>query len=74
MISRSGNRIIFASALVVDSIPAITATLRHAMKAGYEDLIFDFTDCSAALPPPMLALCARSMQLRKEGISSEPPA
>jgi anti-sigma regulatory factor (Ser/Thr protein kinase) len=37
-------------------------------EAGYEDIILDFSSCSAAFAGPMLALCAQVMKLRASRI------
>lgn len=69
MIPRSGNILYFSSPVVIETIPGIAAALHHAVKAGYPELTLDFTDCTAALPAPMLALCSRVVRLRQEDIN-----
>ena len=52
------------------------ADLRHPLAcvhqcveiAGHQELLIDFSNCSAAFPAPMLALCAQVMRLRATGV------
>lgn len=47
----------------------LLAAIHNAVaKAGYEDLILDFTDCEAAFSGPMLALCADVVSRRRSNV------
>lgn len=64
MIHRQNNRIQFEGPLYLAHIPAVLATFHHATRAGFSDLILDFTHCTAALPAPMLTICCQVLKLR----------
>lgn len=56
---RSGNTIKIRGTLGMGDYRRLLAGIHVAIrKAGYQDLILDFTDCDAAFAGPMLALCA----------------
>jgi len=60
------NRIVFGTSFYITDLPAALACLHAVRKAGYEDVILDFTSCVAALPAPVLALCARVLKMQLE--------
>ena len=41
---------------------------RNITKRGFEDIVLDFTECTAAFPGPMLALCAEVSRRRDAGV------
>jgi len=50
----------------------VVATIDDAIsKLGHEDLVLDFSECSAAFAGPMLALCAQVADLRARGVRTE---
>jgi hypothetical protein len=66
MHTRVDNRIIFGTSLYITDLPAALACLHAVRKAGYQDVILDFGNCAAALPAPVLALCARVLKMQLE--------
>ena len=71
VIQRDGNRLIFAGAIYITDIPAALALIHQATKAGYVDLILDFSPCTVALPAPILAICSQAMRLRAKQFDFE---
>ena len=68
-IYRNGNRIVFQGPFVLEEMLRPLAGLHHAVTtAGYQDLILDFSECTAAFAGPMLALCSQVMRLRNARI------
>ncbi len=68
MHSRVDNRIVFGPTFYITDLPAALACLHGVRKAGYEDVILDFGKCTAALPAPVLALCARVLKMQLEKV------
>jgi anti-sigma regulatory factor (Ser/Thr protein kinase) len=66
MPNRVDNRIVFGASYYITDLPAALACLHAVWKAGYEDVILDFGNCTAALPAPVLAFCARVLKMRLE--------
>ena len=68
-VDTAGNRVIISGALQLDQLWRVSATLHNlTVKSGYEDIALDFSACSAAMPAPMLGLCAEANGLRDRGI------
>src|SRR6185503_10746836 len=68
-IFRDKNRIYFQGEFGITELTRPLAGLHHAVQtAGYTELVLDFSDCTAAFAPPMLALCAQVMRLRSAQI------
>lgn len=68
-IFREGNRVVFQGKFLISDLLRPLANLHQAVEnAGYQDLILDFTFCTAAYAPPMLAICAQVMRLRSNHI------
>jgi hypothetical protein len=64
-IFRDKNRIHFQGEFRINELTRPLAGLHHAVQtAGYRELVLDFSECTAAFAPPMLALCAQVMRLR----------
>lgn len=62
---RENNRVLFGGSFTIDDLHRPLAGLHQAVQeAGYQDIVLDFSSCSAAYPEPMLALCAQVMKLR----------
>jgi anti-sigma regulatory factor (Ser/Thr protein kinase) len=67
-VSRQGNVVIFAGEFGRSDVHNPLACIHHATRVlGYSDVTLDFSACSAAFAPPMLALCAQVMRLRESG-------
>lgn len=66
MPSRVGNRVVFGTSFYITELSAALACLHAIRKAGHEDVILDFSNCSVALPAPVLALCARVLKMQLE--------
>lgn len=67
MTQRQGNRITFGEAFYIVDVPGALACLHQVAKAGYVDAVLDFATCNAALPAPILAICSRVLDMRREG-------
>lgn len=71
-IFRDKNRIHFQGEFRINELTRPLAGLHHAVQtAGYRELVLDFSECTAAFAPPMLALCAQVMRLRNAQIDVE---
>ena len=68
MIHREQDRIVFEGELYIGDLLGPIAVLHQAVTAGFGDLILDFSQCTAAFAPPILALCAQVMKLRNTGV------
>ncbi len=66
MPNRVDNRIVFGGSFYITDLPAALACLHAVRKAGYEEVILDFGNCAAALPAPVLGLCARVLKMQLE--------
>ncbi len=71
MIRREHNRIVFEGGFYLRDLPVPLKLLHDAGKAGYEDVVLDFSGCTAAFAPPVLALCAQVMKLRTKQLDFE---
>lgn len=71
MLQREGNRLSFAGDLFIGEITGIRALIHQTIKAGYQDLVLDFSQCSACFPATALATCCQVMKLREHGIDFE---
>lgn len=70
VISRLDNRIIINGEFGIADFHRFLATLYTAIeKLGYEDLVVDFSQCVAAFPGPMLAICSQMVEARDRGIT-----
>ena len=68
---RDKNRLVFEGEFGLADLLRPLAGLHQAVQgAGYEDLVLDFSRCTAAFAGPMLALCAQVMKLREAGVRS----
>jgi anti-sigma regulatory factor (Ser/Thr protein kinase) len=68
VIHREQDRIVFEGELYIGDLLGPIAVLHQAVTAGFGDLILDFSQCTAAFAPPILALCAQVMKLRNTGV------
>lgn len=69
---REGNRIQIRQHFGLAELHWLLAVMHTATeKLGYEDLILDFSSCTAAFAPPMLSVCAQVMALRERGTDCE---
>lgn len=69
-ISRLDNRIIVSDEFGITLFHRFLATLYTAIeKLGYQDLVLDFSQCTAAFPGPMLAVCSQVIEARERGVS-----
>jgi len=68
---RDKNRLVFEGEFGMGDLLRPLAGLHQAVEgAGYDDLVLDFSKCSAAFAGPMLALSAQVMKLRSNGVDS----
>jgi anti-sigma regulatory factor (Ser/Thr protein kinase) len=67
VINRIDNRIAFEGVLAIGDLLGPIAAIHQAAIAGYDDIVLDFSKCTAAFAPPILALCTQIMKLRIEG-------
>lgn len=68
-IFRKDNTLLFQGSFGLAELHRPLAGLHQAVQqAGYTDLILDFSDCDAAFPGPMLAICAQVARLRHSHI------
>jgi hypothetical protein len=67
-VHRNGNRIALSGVLRIEDLYKPLAVLHHAVQAGYQDIVLDFSKCTAAFAGPMLGLCCRALKLRGEQI------
>jgi hypothetical protein len=71
-ITREGNRIVFEGRFLLDDFLRPLVGLHHAVQdAGYRDVVLDFSQCTAAFPGPMLALCAQILRLHSARVDTE---
>lgn len=64
-IFREKNAVLFRGAFGLEELHRPLAGIHQAIQdAGYSDLILDFSECEAAFPAPMLAICAQVAKLR----------
>lgn len=69
MLVRDGNRIVVSGEFGVGDLHRPMGMLHQAIQnAGYEEIVLDFSNCVAAFPAPMLALCAKVTKLRQANI------
>lgn len=69
-ISRVDNRIIVKGDFGITLFHRFLATIHTVIeKLGYQDLVLDFSHCTAAFPGPMLAACSQVMEARERGVS-----
>lgn len=68
-ITRTENTVSFSGSFGLQDLHRPLAGLHQAVqKAGYSDIILDFSRCDAAFPAAMLALCAQVSKLRQAQI------
>lgn len=71
-IDSNGNCITVVGSFALSDLRRMTASLHNlTTRAGYEDLLLDFSRCTAAFPGPMIGLCAQAAALRESGIDIE---
>ena len=69
---RSGNRVSVRGRLSLDQVRNLLATIHNATaRAGYTDLVLDFSNCTAAYPGAMLSLVAQIAKLRRGDLDTE---
>ena len=68
-LNRSDNVVLVAGGFTAPNYRQLLALLdRTITKRGFEDVVLDFTECTAAFPGPMLALCSEVSRRRASGI------
>jgi anti-sigma regulatory factor (Ser/Thr protein kinase) len=71
MISSDNNIVSINGQLTVEEFHRLLAATHSLItKRGYQDIMLDFTNCTAAFPGPMLAICAQISKLRCDGIET----
>ena len=69
---RDNNRVTFTGAFGIVDLHRPLASLHQVVQeAGYQDVVLDFSSCTAAYSGPMLALCAQVMKLRASRVDFE---
>src|SRR5437867_2425409 len=68
-VSRDANHISIRGVLRLSDIHRPLAAVHQAINdAGYEDIVLDFRECTAAFAGPMLGFSAQAMKWREAGI------
>ena len=67
-IARDGNRINFGGEFGSADLHRPLASIHQAVNAGFQDIVLDFSSCTAAFAGPMLALSAQVLRLRENRI------
>lgn len=68
-LSRSDNVVAVAGGFTAPDYRQLLAMLHRTItKRGFEDIVLDFTECTAAFPGPMLALCSEVSRRRHKGV------
>jgi len=67
-IIRALNRIIFSGKLNAEAMPLLLETLRAAQNAGFEEFIFDFSECNQAYTSGLVPLAALVSDWRLKGL------
>lgn len=70
-IARDGNRINFGGEFGSADLHRPLASIHQAVNAGFQDIVLDFSSCTAAFAGPMLALSAQVLRLRENRIDFE---
>lgn len=71
MINRDGNRIEVTGKFGDDVVRKLLATLQETVEErGYEDMVLDFSKCTAAYGSSMLPICAHVSGLRLDGVDT----
>lgn len=71
-ILNSGKRIQIIGSFALSDLRRLTAALHNlTSRAGHQDLILDFTQCVAAYPSAMVAVCSEILDLQRKGITFE---
>jgi anti-sigma regulatory factor (Ser/Thr protein kinase) len=71
-IDREDNQIIVAGPFGGSDFHHLLALIHNIVqKLGYEDVILDFSACSAAFAPAMLAVCSQVMDYRRQRVDFE---
>ncbi len=68
-LSRSDNVVSVAGGFTAPDYRQLLAVLHRTItRRGFEDIVLDFTECTAAFPGPMLALCSEVSRRRVTGV------
>ena len=69
-VTRVDNRIIVNGEFGSNHFHRLLSSIHNAIeRLGYEDLVLDFSQCNAAFPGPMLAVCSQVIEARERGVS-----
>ncbi|MFC1513193.1 STAS-like domain-containing protein [Thermodesulfobacteriota bacterium] len=69
MITTENNIVYVVGQLTVEEFHWLLAAMHNLVnKRGYNDIVLDFSKCTAAFSGPMLAICAQVSKLRVNGI------
>jgi anti-sigma regulatory factor (Ser/Thr protein kinase) len=67
--SRAGNKIAVAGFLGIENFRVLLASIHSLIhKQGYEDIVLDLSQCTAAFPGAMLPVCAVCLAEQKLGV------
>lgn len=68
-IDRDTNKVTIVGSLADSDLYIILACLHHAVEQNeYQDIILDFSDCSAAFQSSMLGLCAQVLRYKERNV------
>lgn len=68
-VSRYGNKVTISGVLNSEGFRNCLATVHQAVTSkGYQDIVLDFSNCTAAFPVAMLPICAQALLLRQQNI------
>ena len=70
-VARDGNKVNFYGLFGASDLHRPLACIHQAVNAGYSDIALDFSQCTAAFPGPMLALCSHVLRLRNSRVDFE---
>ena len=70
MIRSYNNTILISGPLTAEEFHRLLAATHNLInKRGYQSINLDFSNCTAAFPGPMMAICAQTSKLQSEKIS-----
>jgi anti-anti-sigma regulatory factor/anti-sigma regulatory factor (Ser/Thr protein kinase) len=68
-IKTEDNHVLVIGKLGVEDFHRLLAAIHDRVEGrGYKKVILDFSDCTATFAGPMLAVCAQTIKLRRDGI------
>jgi hypothetical protein len=72
MITTKGNAISFSGQLGIGDFHNLLAAIHDRIeKKGYQDVVLDFSGCTATFAGPIGGICAQACKFRRESIEFE---